>query len=144
MNILDEMGVQTMKPILLYGCIQSGAIYKNIEDNADMNSINILDETVEHAIFDTQHIFTSKPLDSADLTKICRYSVFTYDAKYILKDILKISQEDKDQLMNLDDNEADTNGPEDTNEHDEVLSIYFKEDGIQLWAIKTDGQFTKI
>ena len=59
MNILDETGMQTMKPILLYGCIQSGSVYKNIKENTDINSINILDETIDHSLFDTQYIFSS-------------------------------------------------------------------------------------
>ncbi len=144
MNILDETGIRITKPILAYGCIQPDSIYKNIEENADKDSISILDETVEHPIFGERYIFSSKPIDGQDFgqdfgqdsghdfTKIVRYAVFTYNAKYILKDIAKISEEDKVALI------------EDLDESDDILSIYFKEDGIQLWSIRPDDQFTRL
>ena len=74
------------------------------------------------------YIFSSSPIGDADLVKIKKYAVFTYNSKYILKDITTISQEDKDKISaDLEDDST-------------IQSIYFKEDGIQFWAIQTSNQ----
>ena len=131
MYILDETVQRLKQPNLLYLCNKPESVYKNVENIQNIDSIKIIDETIDHELFGSYYICSSMPINGADLTKIKRYAAFTYSPKYILKDISTISQEDKDELIEEF---------EDSN----ILSIYFREDGIQLWGIQTSDQITII
>jgi hypothetical protein len=131
MNIVDEKGMQVLQPSVLYMCQRelTETLYKNCLKHENSETINILDEPIEHPFLGTNYIFSTKPISSIQLIK--RYSVFTYDCRYILTDITTISQEDKDEFLESLENNGN-------------VSIYFKEDGIQLWCIKSSEQFTEI
>lgn len=133
MHILDDKGQRIVYPFLLYICIKltpEATIYNNALEPNNINSINIIDEQIDHPLLGSYYYFSPTPLEGADLTRIKRYAVFTFDGKYILTDINNIKEKDE-FIMNLDDDDSN-------------LSIYFKEDGIQLWCIKTSEQFTDI
>ena len=128
MYILNENAQRVLQPNILYLCDKVGSVYKNVEESSNIDSINILDDQVDHELFGSHYIYSSAHIGDADLIKIKKYAVFTYNSKYILKDITTISQEDKDKIVaDLDDDST-------------IQSIYFKEDGIQLWAIQTSDQ----
>ena len=130
-NIVDDKGKKLIQPSLLYLCTKPDEIYKNVQDQSPTGTIDILEEPIDHPWFGNFYYFSSKPLDGADLTKINRYAVFTYNARYILKDVDLISSEEKERFNeSLEDTENDN------------YTIYFREGGIQLWCIKSSEQFT--
>ena len=131
-NILDISGNRIIQPNLLYLCNNNNTNteYKNVVKSPNKESIELFDDTIEHPWFGVSYYFSSVPIEkTANLIK--RYSAFTYNAKYILKDIDQISQEEKDTV--------DTDLAE-----NDISSIYFKENGIQLWCIYNNNQFTEI
>jgi len=132
MHILDNHGHRIQQPILLYMCskLPDATLYTNIIESDNTNSINIIDEPIDHPIFGSYYYFTSTPLSSTDIKRVKQYACFTFDCKYILTDINTI-QEKLELIENLDNDDSNQ-------------SIYFKEDGIQLWCIKTSEQFTDI
>jgi hypothetical protein len=133
MHILNNKGMSITQPIIAYLCNKPTpeVSYTTILELDNTNSINIIDEQIEHPFLGYYYYFTSKPItDVVAISK--RYAIFTFDCRYILTDINNIQEKEKeDFIKNLEDN--DTN-----------LSIYFKEGGIQLWCIKTSEQFTNI
>ena len=139
MYILDKAGKRIMHPALLYICSKPDEIYKTVEYTLPDMPFEILEEPVEHSWFGNHYIFSSIPLESfpggtdskSDILNAKRYAVFTYNARYILKDVEKISQEERD---------AFTSSLVDTDN----LTIYYREGGIQLWCIKSSDQFTLI
>jgi hypothetical protein len=131
-NILDISGNRIIHPNLLYLCNNNNTNteYKNVVKSSNTESIELFDDTIEHSWLGASYYFSSVPIEkSTNLIK--RYSAFTYNAKYILKDIDQISQEEKDAV--------DTDLAE-----NDISSIYFKENGIQLWCIYNNNQFTEI
>lgn len=135
MDILDDSGIRIVKPNLLYMCNKltpDATLYTNVTESVNKDSINIIDEPIDHPFLGSYYYFTSNPIAETDLTRIKRYAVFNFNCRYILTDINTIQEKERTEFIeNLDD--TDTN-----------LSIYFKEDGIQLWCIKTNEQFTDI
>ena len=131
MYILDKNGKRIMHPALLYICSKPDEIYKTVEYTLPDMPFEILEEPVEHSWFGNHYIFSSIPLDGSDILNAKRYAVFTYNARYILKDVEKISQEERD---------AFTSSLVDTDN----LTIYYREGGVQLWCIKSSDQFTLI
>lgn len=131
MYILDKNGKHIMNPVLLYICSKPDEIYKTVEYPLPDMPFEILEEPVEHSWFGNHYIFSSIPLDGSDILNAKRYAVFTYNARYILKDVEKISQEERD---------AFTSSLVDTDN----LTIYYREGGVQLWCIKSSDQFTLI
>lgn len=145
MHIVDANGQRIIYPFLLYLCINpiskatqpdatqpDATQYNNAIEHNNTNSINIIDEQVDHPLLGSYYYFSSSPLEGADLTRIKRYVVFTFNCKYIVTDINTI--QDKEEFITNLDNDDDN----------DKLSIYFKEDGIQLWCIKTSEQFTNL
>lgn len=130
MNIMNDQGNPILKPSLAYLCVRPDEIYKNVQENNPAGSINIIEDTIEHPWFGNHYFFSSNVLEETDVNKINRYALFTYNARYILKDIEHISQEEKDKF--------DESLEEDTTN----LTLYFWEKNIQLWCIKTSEQFT--
>ena len=133
MHIVDVNKQRVIYPFLLYICIKltPESIFYNNALEPNTNSINIIDEQIDHPLLGSYYYFSSSPLEGTDLTRIKRYGVFTFDCKYIVTDINTI--QDKDEFTTNLDNDDDDN-----------LSIYFKENGIQFWCIKTSEQFTNI
>ena len=104
--------------------------YKNILET-DNNITSILDEKFEHPWFGSHYYFSSVPLNGADTTKIKRYAGFTFNGRYILRDIQEVTEEEKN-AFNESLEETDTE------------TIYFREKGAQIWCIKTNDYFTSI
>ena len=142
-DILDKDGHKIMRPNALYLCTNMtkspdnptieipDTTYKNIHKSVD-NTISILDNTVDHPWLGTNYFFTSRALDGVDYKTVIRYAVFTYSARYILKEMESISQEEKDAFSKILEEETDNS------------SVYFWENGIQMWCIKSSDQFTII
>jgi len=142
-DILDKDGHKIMRPNALYLCTNMtkspdnptieipDTTYKNIHTSVD-NTVAILDNTVDHPWLGNNYFFTSRALYGVDYKTIIRYAVFTYSARYILKEMESISQEEKDAFSKILEEDADNS------------SIYFWENGIQMWCIKSSDQFTII
>jgi len=60
-----------------------------------------------------------------------KYAVFTESASYILKDIALITEEERKFFI-------------DKNIDEDIMVIYYQENGKQLWCVKTNDLFTRV
>jgi hypothetical protein len=88
---------------------------------------SIIDKTMSISWLGDHHYFTTEELS---FTKQ-RYAVYTDKAKYILRDISEITEEQVKHYMTK-------------NNHQEVTAIYFHSDKNQVWCIKSKKKFTRI
>jgi hypothetical protein len=101
--------------------------------NVEMGE-SILDFTYKHPWLGDYHYFSSYPLDinKTDVASLQRYAIFTVEpAKYLLKELSTITQEQKDvfikKIQNID-----------------VVTLYFHENNIQYWCIRNTSLFLRL
>ena len=119
-------------PFVLYLCEKPEEIYYNIREKDPMNSVSLVHDTIEHSWFGDSSIFSAYSLDD-NYKDLKRFAVFIENTRYILKDdITNISEEEKKLYIQEFQEDLD------------VLSVYFHENNIQLWCIKSTEIFTEI
>ena len=119
-------------PFILYLCENPDDIYHNVYAKDPANSVSLINDTIEHSWFGDSHIFSSYSLDD-NYINLKRYAVFIENPKYILKeDLINLSEEEKTEFI------------QDFQEDLDVLTVYFHENNIQLWCIKSTEIFTEI
>lgn len=91
------------------------------------NEESIIDNTTSISWLGDHNYFIS---ESSEIIKH-RYAVFTNNANYILKDINNITDKQRDYYMAK-------------NEEQDITTIYFFNNNIQLWCIKSKKNFTRI
>ena len=115
--------IQLPFPFLGYLCKDN--LY-NVE-----NGESILDTTYKHPWLGDFHYFSSFPLENNNKI-LQRYAIFAIEpAKYLLKDISIISQEQKDEF---------TKKIQDI----DVVTLYFHENNIQYWCIRNVANIIKL
>jgi hypothetical protein len=113
--------------------------YENIYlDETAPDSKSLIHEKLDHDIFGRNYYFTTDPI-SDNVVNLKRFSTFIDNSLYVLNIFKPI--EDIDFKTNEED------------EYDESIklktekdysSIYFFENGLQLWCIKNLSRFTQI
>jgi hypothetical protein len=91
------------------------------------NNNSIIDTTMSISWLGDHSYFTNDELSSTKQ----RYAVYTDKAKYILRDISEITEEQIKYYMTK-------------NNDQDVTSIYFHSNKNQLWCIKSKKKFTRI
>jgi len=142
-HLYDDNKKRLLRPLLMYGCYkerddndQEGDIYHNRPIVDDNQSIDIIEDTIDHSWFGDYYYFSSVPIDPVlAVDKLCRYAVFVLNARYILKPIEDIDDVERSRFdRQLDETDQEKNN----------MTIYFRENTIQLWCIKTEGQYIEI
>jgi len=144
-HVLDDNKQRSLIPALLYLCENDGGLYQNVlrkspqeklegesDDTQSVDAgqtIDIVDDRYDHPWFGNYFYFSSAALNNNE-ADIRQYAVFTYNARYILKKLENISDDEKSAFTQSLATDNST--------------IYFKENDIQLWCIKRDRQFTEI
>lgn len=107
-----------------------GYLCRDLLYNVEMGE-SILDTTYNHPSLGDFHFFSSFPLETTTTT-LQRYVIFPVEpAIFILKDISTISQEQKDEFFKKYQDQ-------------EVVTLYFHENNIQYWCIKSTHLFLKL
>ena len=122
-NVRDKNIVPT--PLLLSICV--------IDNNSLVISQNrsFIDLVSKHEWLGDYFYFKKYDGDDID-KKSLKYAVFIDDkAKYILQDISTISDKQKNDFLKKSLNEV-------------FYSLYFHENGVQYWYVKSNKQFTRI
>jgi hypothetical protein len=111
-------------PFLGYLCKRNNSSWENVLVNSSM-----IDNPCLFEPFGEFHYFSNTCLDNSDTClKLQRYAVFTFRDIYILRDIFT------DAELHIDDKYKDV----------DAVTIYFQENGLQLWCIKSPDIFTRI
>ena len=124
-------------PSVLYMCEKPEDLYHNLyitKENEHLEP-SIIDTMISHTIFGEGYTFSSMPLDKdtkSDFSyeSLKRYAVFSSEsAQYILKDIANLTEEEKAGLLA-------------NNTDKDVITIYYHENGLQLWHVYSANWFT--
>ncbi len=129
MQITDKSGFLLDIPYVLYLCKRENEVYVNVYDESGEDEMSLHTIRTTHPNFGRFYLFSLTPLDfqgNQSLFKIERYAGFTETPKYILKDLLQ-----KD--VKLSDDYGYNHG-----------SIYFQENRIPFWMIKSSDQFARL
>ena len=121
-------GISMPFPFQVYMCKRDDTgKYINVTKDDPNASCGYL---IEHEIHGVGYFFTTEPeyIGSSTIENLQRYLCFMTDCKYILP---KTDEAETVQSNSDDDNKY-------------CSSIYFQEEGIQMWAIKNCLHFTKI
>ena len=128
-EIMDIDGNVYPNPSLLYLCESSNDENKIIVGTTK----RFIDTTMKHEWLGEYYFFTIDTtfLDIINNDYVQKYAVFTDNTRYILTDISKISDVQKEVFLKNSSNNV-------------VLSVYFHQDGKQYWYVKNNNNFTRI
>ena len=122
-HIMTKEGKRIPFPFQLYICKDNDGEYENIRTTEP--TLKMMD----HSFFNMAYYFTSNPIVNNDTKGFRRFACFIFKALYILKDIeIELTEEEKD---NYEDKII------------EASTIYFHENGLQLWALKNILHFAE-
>lgn len=122
-HIMTKEGKRIPFPFQLYLCKDNDGEYENIRTTEPILQM------MNHPFFNMAYFFTSKPILNSDTKGFRRFACFIFKALYILKDIeIELTEEEKD---NYEDKLL------------EASTIYFHENGLQLWALKNILHFSE-
>ena len=113
-------------PLLLYLCYKEKDTYTNYTINH-----SLIDNTFDIPFFGDYYYFSSNIIHLKEQSQVQKYAVFIDNTKYILKDIVNITSLQKQIFLNNTFKEN-------------VLTIYFRQNNIQLWCVKNSNNFTRI
>jgi len=82
-------------PMTVYKCELDGGQLINQTDGEDEDSFSIIDERIQHDVFNNCYLFSTQPLDKPD---VARYVLFTANPAYLTIDLI---QHEKDTGFKL-------------------------------------------
>jgi len=140
--IKDKKGERINMPCCLYLCkINDQGEYDNVfyeTDEHDMNHKSPVDGKIGHDTFGHFYYFTTDPIhNDTNMARLKRYSVFIDNALYVLN--INKPIEEIDFITDDEDDFDETH-----KSYKDYTCIYFFEDGIQLWCIKSLSRFVEL
>jgi hypothetical protein len=140
--IKDKNGERINMPCCLYLCkINDSGEYDNLyynTDEHDMKHKSPTDGKMNHETFGHFYYFTTDPIHKdANISRLKRFSVFIDNALYVLNINKPI-----DEIDFIADDEDDFD--ETHKSYRDYTCIYFFEDGLQLWCVKSLSRFIEL
>jgi hypothetical protein len=140
--IKDKKGERINMPCCLYLCkINDQGEYDNVHyeiDEHNMKHKSLVDGKIGHDTFGHFYYFTTDPIHKDENSlRLKRYSVFIDNALYVLNINKPIEEID---FVTDDEDDFD----ETHKSYKDYTCIYFFEDGIQLWCIKSLSRFVEL
>ena len=139
--IKDRNNNRITMPCCLYLCKKNpvNGNYENVHYTDEIASMSVMETKINHMTFGNHHFFTTEPISDENILNLKRYSVFIYNSLYILN-IHKNIQDIDFRTDDIEDYEEYIK----TKTQDDYSSIYFFEQGVQLWCIKTMSRFVEL
>ena len=140
--IKDKNGERINMPCCLYLCkINEKGEYDNVyyeTDEHNMKYKSPTDGKINHDTFGHFYYFTTDPINpSGNVSRLKRFSVFIDNALYLLNINKPIEEID----FNTDDED---DFDETHKSYRDYTCIYFFEDGLQLWCVKSLSRFIEL
>jgi len=140
--IKDKNGERINMPCCLYLCkINDSGEYDNIyyeTDEHNMKHKSPVDGKMSHEVFGNFYYFTTDPIhNDINVNRLKRYSVFIDNALYVLNINKPIEEID---FITDDEDDFD----ETYKSYRDYTCIYFFEDGLQLWCVKSLSRFIEL
>jgi hypothetical protein len=140
--IKDKNGERINMPCCLYLCkINDNGEYDNIyydTDEHNMKHKSPVDGKISHEVFGHFYYFTTDPIhNDINVNRLKRFSVFIDNALYVLNINKPIEEID---FISDDEDDFD----ETYKSYRDYTCIYFFEDGLQLWCVKSLSRFIEL
>ena len=140
--IKDKNGERINMPCCLYLCkINENGAYDNIyyeTEQHDMKHKSPTDGKMNHEAFGHFYYFTTDPIhNDNNVNRLKRFSVFIDNALYVLNINKSIEEID---FVTDDEDDFD----ESYKSYRDYTCIYFFEDGLQLWCVKSLSRFIEL
>ena len=140
--IKDKNGERINMPCCLYLCkINDNGEYDNIyyeTDQHNMKHKSPVDGKMSHEVFGHFYYFTTDPIhNDNNVNRLKRFSVFIDNALYVLNINKPIEEID---FITDDEDDFD----ETYKSYRDYTCIYFFEDGLQLWCVKSLSRFIEL
>lgn len=127
MTKLYDGGLVIPSPYMMYGLSRNKMDQPYI---TTMRNVSMIDKTYQHPILGNHFYFCVDAIDDKPIDTQ-KYAVFTINDRYILRDISLCTKEALQTFM--------------TKYQDlDIMSIYFYEEGKQLWCIKSPDHFARL
>lgn len=122
--VFENQEQEVLYPFQLYLCMFQDGEYTNVKTTDAMVHL-----PVEHALFGEIYAFTTEPIVApAENETYRRFSCFLVKDKYLIKDVTEMTDEEKET------------------EKETILAastLYYHENGLQVWGIKNVCQFVE-
>jgi hypothetical protein len=140
--IKDKNGERINMPCCLYLCkVNDNGEYDNVyydTDEHNMKHKSPVDGKMSHDVFGNFYYFTTDPIHKdINVNRLKRYSVFIDNALYVLNINKPIEEID---FVTDDEDDFD----ETYKSYRDYTCIYFFEDGLQLWCVKSLSRFIEL
>jgi hypothetical protein len=140
--IKDKNGERINMPCCLYLCrVNDKGEYDNAyyeTDEHNMKQKSAMDGKITHDTFGHFYYFTTDPIHKdSGANRLKRFSVFIDNALYVLN--INKPIEDIDFVTDDEDDFDDTH-----KSYKDYTCIYFFEDGLQLWCVKSLSRFVEL
>jgi hypothetical protein len=140
--IKDKNGERINMPCCLYLCkVNDNGEYDNIyyeTDQHNMKHKSPVDGKISHEVFGHFYYFTTDPIhNDNNVNRLKRFSVFIDNALYVLNINKPIEEID---FITDDEDDFD----ETYKSYRDYTCIYFFEDGLQLWCVKSLSRFIEL
>lgn len=140
--IKDKNGERINMPCCLYLCrVNDKGEYDNVcydTDEHNMKQKSMTDGKITHDTFGHFYYFTTDPIHrDQNAVRLRRYSVFIDNTLYVLN--INRPIEDIDFVTDDEDDFDDTH-----KSYKDYNCIYFFEDGLQLWCVKSLSRFVEL
>jgi hypothetical protein len=140
--IKDKNGDRINMPCCLYLCkLNENGEYTNVyyqENENVVSTKSLYEEKIDHETFGYHYYFTTDPIHKENIENIKRFSVFIDNSLYVLN----INKNINDIEFNSDNEEEDND--DNLKSYKDYTCVYFFEDGIQMWCIKSLSRFVEL
>ena len=119
-------------PILVYLCVSDNKNAYYSENESSQTTVSQVNTKTTHPMFGIGYMFSTKPFDDTNLSKIKRYSLFINDAVYFLNKTTNITEF------------VSSNSENPSQNLDSIEIACFYKDGVQLFFVRDFDAFSEI
>ena len=136
-NVYSE---NTSTPILVYLCVSDNTNAYYSENESSQTTVSQVNTKTTHPVFGIGYVFSTKPFNDTNLSKIKRYSLFINGAVYFLNKTTNINE----FILPNSENNVDNISENTSQNLDSIEIACFYKDGVQLFFVREFDAFTEI